>query len=465
MSIEFKHGFPYQQPTSKSGLDKAQDAYMKYAQMANYQKAQTEQDNMEKFEEAVGKLFTQGSYVKNQFTNIDGNISRSGVDSFPDRKTARANYEYLAKKYDIPLDFQTSAKFDELYNAMLTNYGKSLTSQITTLTAGGNIDIDDIRKAATDPNFNKVLETLSNEGMPEFSNYRPRPGTMEQMVDDVQDWSTPAKLAAAGALLVGGKKAVLPAAKYGFGKVFGTTTMGARQPVMEKVFAAEGRNIKEVQKNINKIMNKIGKSVHQWRGKNKSWKYNPKKYGNAHGGFNSREAWKAAKNRYDKKYKFIEKQIKDVYKRSKIVTPGWIDPGKTGKGLLNFGKGLAPWMAPYAGQMMGETLWGEDSWQAQAGRLSGTAYLGSKFLRPSSLKNVPGAISSVTKKAAQKGFGSFLKTKFAKSAAKKIGISGALAIADGPLPFGEALALLMNVGWTAWEVLDAYKEWQQWKNK
>lgn len=44
---------------------------------------------------------------------------------------------------------------------------------------------------------------------------------------------------------------------------------------------------------------------------------------------------------------------------------------------------------------------------------------------------------------------------FARRAAQVLGANLALAVADGPLPFGEAVALLMDIGfsiWTAWDV-------------
>ena len=49
------------------------------------------------------------------------------------------------------------------------------------------------------------------------------------------------------------------------------------------------------------------------------------------------------------------------------------------------------------------------------------------------------------------------------AAAKKLGIGATLSILDGPMPFMEILSVMAGVGWTALEVAQAYREYQQLK--
>lgn len=56
----------------------------------------------------------------------------------------------------------------------------------------------------------------------------------------------------------------------------------------------------------------------------------------------------------------------------------------------------------------------------------------------------------------QRGLITRVLGKFARRAAQALGANLALAVADGPLPFGEILALLMDVGFSLWSALDVW---------
>ena len=340
MAIDFKSGYT-QAPQGKSVAQELSDVYAKYSQIAQLNKMQREQDNLTNFEEEVSSLFYNNSIVKGTLKNINGNYSWDGKESIPDKKTARANYEYLAKKHGIKMDFAMSQQFDQLYNGMVQGYGTQLNNQIQNLISQG-ASLSDIQEAATIPEFSKVLNSLSNAGLAEFSNYLPKPSTMDNIIKKAQDLSPLGKAATVGTAVTG---------------------LG---------FAA----------------------------------------------------------RYSKQAKNLIKGL------PKTVQTGI----KTG----------LPFVAPGIGAEVGEAVAGDTG--AVVGRTAGAIALAASTAGPKKLK-----------RAAQTGFGKFLKTKLGKSAAKKLGIGATLSIIDGPMPFGEILSVLLGAGWTAMEVVQAYREYQQLK--
>lgn len=340
MAVDFKSGY-VQAPQGKSVAQELGDAYARYSQIAQANKMQREQDNLTNFEEEVSSLFYNNSIVKGSLKNVNGNYSWDGKESIPDKKTARANYEYLAKKHGVKMDFAMSQQFDQLYNGMIQGYGTQLNNQIQNLISQG-ASLSDIQEAAMTPELSKVLNTLSNEGLAEFSNYLPKPSTMDNIVKKAQNLGT-----------------------FGKSALAGTTVAG------------------------------LGLA-----------------------------------SQYSKQAKSLMKGM----------------PKTVASGLKLSGAGLLPGV----GAGLGEAVAGDTG--AVAGRTAGAIALAASTAGPKKLK-----------RAAQTGFGKFLKTKLGKSAAKKLGIGATLSIIDGPMPFGEILSVLIGAGWTAMEVVQAYREYQQLK--
>ena len=253
--------------------------------------------------------------------------------------------------------------------------------------------------------------------------------------------------------------------KYGRKTLYGEAeklVKGHRPRGVQDFFGKDLRKMtsKEIGQHVRDLVSKDGKKiVQQMRKKGspipvigkKAWKFNPSKYKNlGFGGWNT----KAAQNVYVS----LLKNARTIGKAPPIAaTTGWL--GKGGKfapslsGIPRLTRAVGAGFAPEIAEKASEFVFGEDTY-ASFGARSATA-----------LAMAPTMNRTALKKAAQSGFGTYLKKKLGMSAGKKVAAATALSIADGPLPFGEAISVLGGIGWTVYEVYQAYQEWSRIRNQ
>ena len=448
MAIDFKPGFPQQAMSGTNIIDEISGSYARASQLAEAAKVRREQSNLESFEEDVSKLFYSNSIVKGKLSNMNGNYTWNGTEKLPSKQTARANYEYLARKHNIKMDFEMSQKFDQLYGGMLQGYGTQLNNQIQNLISQG-ARVKDIQEAATTPEFANILNTLSNEGLGEFSNYLPKPSTMDNIMRRVGEMGpieTGLTLGAGVPTAIGLGAAAMeygPGAKdWLFGKDVVKTVQGS------PLYGAKSQMIAKNARDALKVS--IAKNVGDWQPKGRKWKYDPVKYAKkGFGGYNTKDAQKAAQKLFNQQ-KYHRPQTGTGISFDKSFQKGKL-PKFTATGLKGLGYSYLPSIAGSLGEVVG----GEEG--AVAGRAAGTLFMAKQLVGPGT------GAKTALKQAAKQGFGSFVKATLSKSLAKKIGVSAALSMADGPLPFGEIASIMMNIGWTAWEIKNAWQAYQKLK--
>jgi len=475
MAVNFQSGFPYQQGGQKTSIE---DTYTKLTQIGLNEKARLDAQNLKDFEEEVGNLFRTASMPDGKIEKApSGNFMWTGNKTLPDKKTAFANYKYLANKYDIDLDYATSAKFDEIYGGMMATYGQQLGAQLQNLTSSGVIDDNDIREAAMNPALSKVLNTLAVDGgQPAFNMYLPQATTAERLMKKASNLSFmggAGALATAGATtyaagqygpamgdyLFGSENEVLKKGKSIYSPLQkGASLYGPRQMPMVPKFVGHGRTVVNTPANQAQFRDMVIKDVQKQNPKFKWSAKDAKLNKNGFRGWNSKEAFNAANKAKDKiaPKSIIGTQLKggknigtDLKWETK-KTPGKL----SGKGLGGL-RGMS-WLFPTLAEQAAEGVFGEDTVASAVARTAGGGVAIASNIQPG---------YAALKRAANKGFGSFWAKKVGPTVAKKLAAGGTLAMLDGPLPIMDAIIAIAGVGYSIYEAYNIYQEWQNIKSQ